>query len=123
MQTQMFMSKPFEVNAVQITLENIDEVASWSGGTIEQMTVKLVGAETQLPCIRLDSRGNHRNPNFKACLGYWIVERKGNFRIYKPHQFEQAFDVRNGESPFEVGDHVEVTNELVKVTSPKSADV
>lgn len=87
-----FSRKPFVVNAVQVTLENVADVAEWCKGTVGQSSYKMVGTETQLPCVKIPGQGNYKGQEFTALLGYWIVERKGSFRVYKPAQFESTFE-------------------------------
>lgn len=89
MDTKQYTRKPFPVSAVQITLQNIEEVAKWCGGTIEQRPTKMLGTTTDLPIIRLKGA---RDKDFEAFLGCWIVELNGSFRGYKPIQFDATFD-------------------------------
>jgi len=64
----------------------------WCGGTIEQRPTKMMGTTTDLPVIMVPGVGEHRGESFPAALGCVIVEFKGSFRVYKPQQFQQAFD-------------------------------
>lgn len=88
MEIREFERRPFTVSAVQVTLENVEEVANWCGGKVEMEKVKLVGTETELPCIRLQSQNKQE---FTASLGHWIVELKGSFRTYKAPAFDASF--------------------------------
>jgi hypothetical protein len=93
MDTQQYTRKPFPVTAVQVTLQNIDEVAEWSKGTIEQVSTKMLGTETPLPVIKIQSQGDNRGKEFTATLGCYVVELKGSFRVYKPAQFDASFEL------------------------------
>lgn len=93
METTEYTRKPFTVNAVQVSLENVEQIAEWCGGTVEQVKTRLLGTETMLPCVKIpiqssDSKGSF----FKALLGMWVVERKNTFRVYKPNQFDATFE-------------------------------
>lgn len=92
MELKQYTRKPFPVAAVQVTLQNIDQVAEWCKGTIEQRPTKMMGTETLLPIIRLKGQGDNRGKDFEAALGCWVVELKGSFRSYKPAQFDASFD-------------------------------
>lgn len=93
METKQFTRKPFPVAAVQVTLQNIEEVAEWSNGTIEYRPTRMMGTTTDLPVIRLKGQGEgNRGKDFEAALGFWVVELKGSFRSYKPAVFEATFD-------------------------------
>lgn len=89
METKQYTRKPFPVSAVQVTLQNIEEVAQWCNGTIEYRPTKMMGTITDLPVIRLKGLGDK---DFEAALGFWVVELKGSFRSYKPAAFEGTFD-------------------------------
>jgi hypothetical protein len=92
MEIRQFTRKPFFVSAVQVTLQNIDEVAAWCKGTIEYVSMRMLGTETPLPVIRIQGVGDNRGKEFTAFLGYYVVDHKGNFRVYKPAQLESTFD-------------------------------
>lgn len=100
MDTKQYTRKPFPVSAVQVTLQNIQEVAEWCKGEIEYRDTKMMGTVTPLPVIKLKGQGDNRGKDFEAALGCWVVELKGSFRSYKPAQFEASFDeiVQNGAS-------------------------
>lgn len=92
MDTKQYTRKPFPVSAVQVTLQNIEEVAEWCKGEIEYRDTKMMGTVTPLPVIKLKGQGDNRGKDFEAALGCWVVELKGSFRSYKPAQFEASFD-------------------------------
>jgi len=86
---------PFTVNAKQVTLDNIEELAQICGGVIEKRDAKMLGAIVQLPIIRLKGTGDNRGKTFEATLGCWIVELKGSYRVYKEAQFQASFVKRS----------------------------
>lgn len=92
MEIKQYTRKPFPVSAVQVTLQNIQEVAEWCKGTIEYRPTRMMGTTTDLPIIRLKGQGDNRGKEFEAALGCWVVELKGSFRSYKPAQFDASFD-------------------------------
>lgn len=92
MDIKEYTRKTFPVNAVQVTLENIEQVADWCKGTIEQVETKMLGTVAMLPVIKLKGQGENRGKDFVATLGCYVVEFKGSFRVYKPVQFDASFE-------------------------------
>jgi hypothetical protein len=93
MDTQEAIRKSFPVKVVQVTLQNIEEVAEWCGGTIAQRPTRMLGTETLLPVIQLKTQVGGREREFDATLGSWVVELNGSFRAYKHTQFMSSFDL------------------------------
>lgn len=93
LELQEAIRKPFPVKVIQVTLQNIEAVAEWCNGTIEQRPTRMLGTTTDLPVIKIQGQGDHRNKQFEAALGCWVVGLNGSFRSYKPLQFDAAFDV------------------------------
>jgi len=92
MDIRQYTRKPFPVGAVQVSLQNIEKVAEWCRGTIEQVSTRMLGTETFLPAIKIQGQGENRGKEFTATLGCWVVELKGSYRVYKPAQFDATFD-------------------------------
>lgn len=92
MDIREYARKTFPVNAVQVTLENVREVAEWCKGTVEMVPTRILGTVTDLPVVKMKGQGDNRGRDFTASLGSWIVELKGSFRVYKPVQFDESFE-------------------------------
>lgn len=86
--------KSFTVVAVQVTLDNVNQVAEWCKGTVEKIPTRMMGTETLLPCIKIKGQGNNKGQVFTATLGCYVVELKGSFRVYKQNSFASSFDER-----------------------------
>lgn len=91
MQIEKYDRKPFSVLAVQVNFENVHEVADWCKGTVIKQKAKMLGVNTDVPAVQLQGQGDSRGKAFIATLGCYIVELKGSFRVYKPGQFDSAF--------------------------------
>jgi len=91
MDIQTYLRRGFDVEAVQITLENIDEVAQWCGATIEQRPVRMVNTTALLPTISLKGSGVDHANYYLGYLNFWVVKMNKKFRIYKPDQFDRTF--------------------------------
>lgn len=78
-----FVRKPFMVEAVQVTTENIAEVAKLVG------TLRHDGSDEQKVYIQVDRR---LIPNvFKVYPGFWLTKMGDNIRCYSSHIFEGQF--------------------------------
>lgn len=81
METSTFIRKPFVVDAIRITKENIAELAP-EVGTLKQKN-------DGTPFIQVD---RHKVPNvFKVWPGYWLTRMNGNVRCYSNKIFEEQF--------------------------------
>ena len=92
MQIEKYDRKPFSVEAVEVTFENIYEVAEWCKGTVIKQPAKMLGVKTEVPAIRLAGQGDDRGKSFIASLGCYVVNLKGHCRVYKPQQFKATFE-------------------------------
>ncbi len=80
MEFNTFVRKPFIVEAVQITTENIAEVAKFVG-TLRN--------EDDKPYIQVDRR---LVPNvYKVHPGFWMTKMGENIRCYSDHIFRAQF--------------------------------
>jgi hypothetical protein len=94
---QKFNRRTFEVEAIQIELSNIHEIAEWCGGTIEERPHKMLGTEALLPVINLKGVGADHANYYIGHLKCWVVKMKKTFRIYKPEQFDRTFVKMTGQ--------------------------
>jgi hypothetical protein len=92
MQIREYTRRTFAVNAVEVTLENYQDVAKWCKGSISMEPAKVLGTTTMLPAIKIQGHGDNRGKEFTATLGCFVVELKGSYRVYKPGQFNASFE-------------------------------
>lgn len=99
MEFTTFVRKPFMVLAVQVTKENIEEVAKLVG------TLRHDGAEDNKDYIQVDRR---LVPNvYKVYPGFWLTKMGDNVRCYSGHIFDAQFV----EGTQEMEDWVKTLNE------------
>lgn len=80
MKFEHYIRKPFTVEAVEITRENIDEVAELIGETREKDGVPFIAINRRLV------------PNIhRAYLGWFVTKLGDNFRCYSPKVFNAEF--------------------------------
>lgn len=95
MEFKTFIRKPFQVQAVQITSENMEEVAIMIGGRIK------VDESTDIPFIQLNRQ---IIPNVgKAYIGWWVTQLGENFRCYATKVFHEQFDEVTTDQPLTNG--------------------
>jgi hypothetical protein len=80
MQFDRFIRKPFSVEAVQISYDNIEQIAGVLGELKEKDGEKWIAIDRRLvPNIR------------KAYIGWWVTKMDENYRAYSPKVFEKEF--------------------------------
>lgn len=82
-----FVRKTFKVRAVQVTVDNIDEVAKWCEGEVRETSngtrfIKIIPKKQQ----------RHQNQLDTAFPGFWVLQTKDMFRIYKDNSFPNSFE-------------------------------
>lgn len=76
-----FVRKPFVVEAVEITEDNIEEIATYVGTIMKK--------EDGSPYIQVDRR---LIPNILTVYpGFWLTRMGGNTRCYSPRVFNEQF--------------------------------
>jgi hypothetical protein len=128
METTKYDRKPFTVNAVELTLDNVGEVAAWCKGTVEQVTAKVLGTTMKLPVVKIQGQGAAKSKTFVANLGHFIAEYNGSFRVYKPAVFREMFQksrvpVYRGTSPLQAATEQYSTHPGGMTEPPQTVDL
>lgn len=79
-----YARKPFTVQAVQVTQENIDDVALWSDGKVVN--------EADSQFVKIDVRRPLHERQTKAYPGDWVLRAGQGFRVYNDSAFRNQFD-------------------------------
>lgn len=90
-QTTQFVRKPFVIEAVEVTAENINEVAEWCSGEVRGGTV--VGGEEKHVKVKVQHPLNERQT--KAFVRDWVLKAGAGFKVYTPKAFANSFDRLN----------------------------
>lgn len=119
MKTEKFQRKPFIVDCVQVTEENIKDVADWCKGTITETDPK-IAEQLKRPIktwIQVDVQSPMNDKQCQAFVGDWVLWANRGFKIYTPKAFERTFEpVFSGERPAP-----KIHSEVPKPTAPKQA--
>lgn len=94
--TTLFQRKPFEVEAVQVTEQNFDEVATWCGGAIvtEQETKDTLVETPPRRYISVDVARPLSRRQTEAHVGDWILYASKGFKVYSNRPFLKNFEVK-----------------------------
>lgn len=100
---EKYIRKPFLVDAVQVTEENIHDVAKWCGGDVLS-TVKTLRDENNKVIGKTDANyvkvGVHRPLNerqTKAFAGDWVLKSESGLKVYTINAFDSSFEPRAAE--------------------------
>lgn len=88
LQTQRFVRKPLFVDAVQVTNENIHEVAKWCQSDVRLERTRK--GEAKFIKVRVIGAKNERVT--KAYPGDWVLYAGTSYRVYPEKAFHSAFD-------------------------------
>lgn len=87
---QMYARKPFFVQVVEVTAENINTVAAWCNGDVRTMvrpgetkTERYVKVRVHLPLSERQT---------KAFVGDRVLHASTGFKVYPPNSFEKSFE-------------------------------
>ncbi len=87
--TTKYVRKPFYVDAVQITTENIDEIAQWCEGEVQSDK-----DGTKYVKVRVLRPLNDRQT--KAYVGDWVLYAGTGFKVYTTKAFGNSFEKVTG---------------------------
>lgn len=93
--TAKYVRKPFEVQAVQVTEENFEDVASWCGGTI--VTTRAPKEADELTeteekrYIKVNVSRPLNERQTQAFVGDWLLEAEKGLKVYADGPFTRNF--------------------------------
>jgi hypothetical protein len=93
MQTKKYARKAFFVEAVQVTAENMDEVAQWAEGTIQEDPEQSGSGPVKFIEINVHRPLNDRQR--KAYVGDWVLSAGTGFKVYTNKAFLSSFEIAN----------------------------
>ena len=88
METRRFARKPFFVDAVRVTSENMERVAEWCQGDVN--TIDTGQSEERYVKVRVHRPMNDRQT--QAFVGDWVLYAGTGFKVYTPKAFEKSFE-------------------------------
>lgn len=88
--TKQYTRKPFNVDAIQVTAENMADVAAWCMGEIRQVTQKGTNRSTDYILVRVLRPLTPRQT--QAFVGDWILYAGTGYKVYPNEAFLKNFD-------------------------------
>lgn len=85
METSKFIRKPFEVEGVQVTDENIADVAAWCQGEVKTDTPD----SSKYIKVRVIRVINERQT--QAFVGDWVLYAGTGYKVYTDKAFKKSF--------------------------------
>jgi len=92
MQTKKYARKPFYVEAVQVTSENMAEVTAWAGGEIQEDQPR-PGHNNPSKFIFINVERALNERQTKAYVGDWVLKAGPGFKVYTNKAFLSSFEV------------------------------
>ena len=93
-ETTTYVRKPFEVEAVEVTEENIEEVKDWCQGYLDTETDKRLFIK-----VKVARALNERQT--KAYSGDWVLYAGTGFKVYTAKAFHRTFEKQQTVRPYE----------------------
>ena len=87
-ETSKFARKPFEVEAVQVTTDNLEEVATWCKGELT--------TEGDTKFIKVDVANFINERQTKAFVGDWVLYASNGYKVYTNKAFKKNFELVPG---------------------------
>lgn len=95
--TTKYVRKPLYVDAVEVTVENLYELANWCQGEVKDYGDKTLAKEQaenqaleRYIHVRVHQPKNIRQT--KAYVGDWILYTQRGYKVYNPKAFKNSFD-------------------------------
>jgi hypothetical protein len=103
-----YVRKPFHIDAVQVTAENIADIAAWAEGDVrsDSENAKYVKVRVHRPL-------NDRQT--KAYIGDWVLYAGTGFKVYTPKAFANSFEPASTQLTFQDADNT------IDIAKPKPA--
>jgi hypothetical protein len=88
---QRYARKPFYVDAVQVTAENIEDVAKWCQGDVRLGRKPESNKDENYISVRVHMPLKDRQT--MAFVGDWVLYAGQGFKVYTPNAFDNSFDL------------------------------
>lgn len=86
-----YVRKPFAVEAVEVTTENIADVAEWCGGEVRASDGRKPG-QAQQQFIKVNVKRPLNDRQTRAYPGDWVLSAGTGFKVYTEKAFSGSFE-------------------------------
>lgn len=103
---QRYRRRPFSVEAIQLTAENVEDVANWCGGIIRTGVNPLNKQAGPGKYIKIEVKRALNDRQTRAYVGDWVLKAGGGFKIYTPLAFNESFEPEEVDRMLDVVDRM-----------------
>lgn len=86
-----FTRRPFAVEAIQVTADNMKDVAEWCGGKLMAFPPSTIGDRSMQNYVKVPVVRPLNNTQTKARVGCWVLFSGNQFRVYTDESFKKCF--------------------------------
>jgi len=90
--TTHFVRKPFFVDGIRVTSENMVEVAAWCKGFIKETAPK-DKTKKPSPYIEVEVHRPMNDRQKRAFVGDWVLEAENGFKVYTDAALKKTFEI------------------------------
>ena len=100
LKTEKYTRKPFIIEAVQVTEDNMEEVAVWCRGKVLTTNSQIAAGLHKDPerYIQVEVQNPLNERQKRAFVNDWVLFANQGFKVYTPRAFERSFDLAFQES-------------------------
>lgn len=95
MNVEQYSRRPFDVDAVRVTEENMEEVAKWCSGDVR--TAKRGKKDVKYIKVRVFKALDERQS--QAFVGDWVLYAGTGYKVYMNPAFERSFEAKQSSIP------------------------
>lgn len=103
-QPTKYVRKAFAVEAVEVTRDNVEEVAEWCGGEVKTSPGK--GGRRQQQFVKVPVKNPLNDRQTRAYPGDWVLSAGAGFKVYTQKAFSASFEEQS-DRMFEVVERME----------------
>ena len=90
LELKKFLRKPLQVEGVQVTEDNMDELSEWCQGEVRVLPDKKTGGETPYIHVRVHHPLSPRQT--RAFVGDYILYANKGYKVYTNKALKKSFD-------------------------------
>jgi len=92
--------KEYTVDGVQVTLENMHDVARWCGGEVFLEEIK----DIPTPFVKVPVHRPLNEKQTKAYVASYVLQSPTGFKVYTERAMEKNFEEQGGDTMVDLGD-------------------
>jgi len=92
MKTDMYVRRPFQVEAVQVNADNMAELAEWCGGQV-QGTPRENDVDAPPYFIKVDANQPTTDRQTMAFVNDWLLYAHNGYKVYTEKAFNKNFEL------------------------------